>query len=83
MKVSIRYHEILEESLKKELEWLKGEFEILFNSKTENYTKKDRKVANDILDYVLENTHAYDNIILYNLLFDALENIEKLYPNLF
>jgi hypothetical protein len=83
MKVSIRYHEILEESLKKELDWLKNEFEILFKSKIENCSKKDRKIANDILDYVLENTHAYDNVILYNLLFDALENIEKTYPKLF
>ncbi len=83
MKVSIRYHEILEEFLEKELDWLKEEFEILFNSKMENYTKNDKKLANDILDYILENTYVYDNIKLINLLNEALESIEKKYINLF
>jgi hypothetical protein len=81
MKISIRYHEILEESLKEELLWLREEFEILFKSK--NYTKRDKKIANEILDYILESTYAYESIALYNLLFDAMENIEKLYPELF
>ncbi|MFW9900490.1 MAG: hypothetical protein ACFFDY_04285 [Candidatus Thorarchaeota archaeon] len=83
MKVSIRYHEILEEFLEKELDWLKEEFEVLFQSKIKNYTKKDKKMANDILDYILENTYVYDNIVLINLLNDALESIEKQYANLF
>ncbi len=83
MKVSIRYHEILEEFLEKELNWLKEEFEILFQSKTKNYTKDDKKLANNILDYILENTFVYDNIILINLLNETLENIEKQYINLF
>ena len=83
MKVSIRYHEILEEFLEKELDWLKEEFEVLFRSKTKNCTEKDKKLANDILDYILENTYVYDNIVLINLLNDALESIEKQYVNLF
>ncbi len=83
MKVNIKYHEIVEEFLEKELDWLKEEFEILFKSKMENFTKKDQKIANDILDYILENNYVYDNIILMNLLNEALENIEKKYANLF
>ncbi|MFX1417613.1 MAG: hypothetical protein ACFE9N_01700 [Promethearchaeota archaeon] len=83
MKVSMRYDEILEESLKEQLRWLKEEFEILFKSKLQNYVKKDKEIANAILDYVIENTCAYDSIILYNLLFDTMEDIEKQYPNLF
>ncbi|MFX1568521.1 MAG: hypothetical protein ACFFCV_09145 [Promethearchaeota archaeon] len=83
MKVSVRYHEILEEFLEKELDWLKEEFEVLFQSKIKNYTEEDKKLANDILDYILENTYVYDNIVLINLLNDALENIEKQYVNLF
>lgn len=79
----MRYHEILEESLKEELVWLKEEFQILFQSEIENYTIRDNEMANDILDYVLENTCVYDNMVLYNLLFDAIENIEKMYPDLF
>ncbi len=83
MKVSIRYHEIIEEFLEKELDWIKEEFEILFKSKMQNYSKEDRKLANDILDYVLENTYVYDNIILINLLNEALDSIENKYINLF
>ena len=83
MKVSVRYHEILEEFLEKELDWLKEEFEVLFQSKIKNYTEKDKKLANDILDYILENTYVYDNIVLINLLNEALETIEKQYVNLF
>ena len=83
MKVNIKYHEILEEFLEKELDWLKEEFEILFKSKMKNYTQNDKKIANDILDYILENTYVYDNIILINLLNEAMENIEKKYVNLF
>lgn len=83
MKVSVRYHEILEEFFEKELDWLKEEFDVLFKSKMRNFTENDRKLANDILDYVLENTYVYDNIVLINLLDEALENIEKEYVNLF
>lgn len=83
MKVNIRYHEILEEFLEKEMDWLKEEFVILFKSKKESLTKKDKRLANDILDYILENTYVYDNIILINLLNEALEQIEKEYVDLF
>jgi len=83
MKVSIRYHEILEDFLEKEMDWLKEEFVILFKSRMDKLTKKDKKLANDILDYILENTYVYDNIILINLLNETLEKIEKEYMNLF
>jgi len=83
MKVSVKYNEICEENLKEELIWLTEEFHILFKSKLENYTEKDKEIANDILDYFLTYIHAYDSIKLYNLLFDAIENIEKMFPELF
>ncbi|MFX1431306.1 MAG: hypothetical protein ACFFCY_14165 [Promethearchaeota archaeon] len=83
MKVSVKYHEILEEDLKEELIWLIEEFQILFKSKLEKYSEKDKEIANKILDYMLNNTYAYESIQLYNLLFNAIENIEKTYPNLF
>ncbi len=83
MKVSVKYYEILEKNLREELEWLKEEFKILFNSKIENYTEKDKRMANNILDYIIENVYIYDNIILQTLFTEAMENIEKMYPNLF
>ncbi len=83
MNVSLKYHEILEENLIIELEWLKEEFEILFQARLEKYTKMDVDTANRILDYFLENRHEYDNIVLLNLLDKIKEEIEELYPNLF
>ncbi|MFX1311641.1 MAG: hypothetical protein ACFFHD_03375 [Promethearchaeota archaeon] len=83
MKVSVKYNEILEENLREELEWLKEEFKILFNSKIKNYNEKDKKMANNILDYFIENVCVYDNMILQTLFTDVMETIEKMYPNLF
>ncbi len=83
MEVSVNYYQVLEESLRKELVWLIEEFKILFKSKNEIDPNKDKKLANEILDYILENTLVSDNIILYNLFTEAMENIEKMYPDLF
>ncbi len=83
MEVSVNYHQVLEESLRKELAWLIEEFKILFKSKIEIDPKNDKKLANEILDYILENSLVNDNIILYNLFSETMENIEKMYPDLF
>ncbi len=83
MEVSINYPQVLEESLRKELVWLIEEFKILFKSRIEIDPKNDKKLANEILDYILENTLVSDNIILYNLFSETMENIEKMYPDLF
>ena len=63
--------------------WLIEEFKILFKSKTEIDPKNDKKLANEILDYIHENTLVYDNIVLYNLFSETMENIEKMYSDLF
>jgi hypothetical protein len=83
MKVSVNYHEILEESLIEELEWLKEEFIILFKSKAQKLTEKDKSTANSILDYVMDNIYVYDSMILLTLFTEAIEKIERMYPNLF
>ncbi|MFX0083413.1 MAG: hypothetical protein ACFE94_16830 [Candidatus Hodarchaeota archaeon] len=83
MTVSLKYHEILEEDLVLELEWLEEEFEILFDSKIEEHTAMDKKFANDILDYILENTDVDGNIRLLDLLNEVLEKIENRYSPLF
>ena len=83
MKVSVKYHEILEENLIEELEWLKEEFILLFKSKMEKYSERDKMNANDIMDYVMENMYVYDNMIFLTLFTETIENIEKMYPNLF
>ena len=83
MKVSVNYHEILEENLIDELEWLKEEFIILFKSKGQKYNERDKVTANNILDYIMDNMYVSDSMILLTLFTEAIENIEKLYPNLF
>ena len=83
MRVNLNYYEILEETLIEKMEWLKEEFEIMFAPKTGKFTIKDKKIANDIIDYVLEHNYGYDNNILLNLLNEVIENIEKKFPDLF
>ena len=84
MKVSVNYHEILEENLIEEIEWLKEEFIILFKSKVPKYTtERDKNTANNILDYMMDNVYVYDSMILLTLFTEAIENIERMYPNLF
>ncbi len=72
-------NEILEENLVIDWEWLKEEFEILFDSRMGNHTEMDKKIANDGLDYFLENTDIGSNIVLYKFLDGIVENIEKKY----
>jgi len=79
----LNYHDILEENLVLEMEWLKEEFEILFESKREEVTVKDKKIANDLLNYILENANVHDNFILLNVMDEITTNIEKSYPSLF
>ncbi len=83
MRVNLNYYEILEETLIEKMEWLKEEFEIMFAPKTGKFTIKDKKIANDIIDYILEHNYVYDNFILLNLLNEVIENIEKKFPDLF
>ncbi|MFX1366045.1 MAG: hypothetical protein ACFE9Y_14095 [Promethearchaeota archaeon] len=83
MEAGINYPQVLEEGLKKELIWLIEEFEILFNLKPKIDPNNDKKLANEILDFFYENTLVYDNIVLYNLFSETMENIEKMYPDLF
>lgn len=81
MKVSVDYNEILEEDLKAELEWLEEEFEILFKLKEND--EKDKKLANEILDYIFKIYFIYDNITWLHLLNKVSDNLEKTYPALF
>ena len=73
--------EIIEEYLILELKWLNEEFENLYKSKKDNYTKKDNKIANDILDYFFENTYV-NNIGFLTLLDEVVDNIKQNCPNL-
>ncbi len=79
----LNYHEILEEDLDLEMEWLKEEFEILFKSNREKVTQIDKKIANDLLNFILENANVHDNFILLNIMDEITNNIETTFPSLF
>lgn len=83
MEIHLRYYEILEEDLVMELEWLKEEFEVLYDSKIEKLSKMDKKIATDLLNYILENIDVHDNFLLLDVLEEATNIIEKSYPTLF
>jgi len=74
-----KINEILVENLEIDLEWLKEEFEILFESKMGNHTEMQKKIANDVLDSFLENADVEGNIVLFIFLDEVVENIEKKY----
>ena len=83
MTINLKYHEIFEEELVVEMEQLKEEFELLFTSKNGDYTSTDKKIANNLLNYVLENTDIHDSYLLLHILEETTSNIEDSYPLLF
>ncbi len=76
------YEEILESSLRADLEWLEREFELLFKYKKEK-TQKDITLGNRILDNVIDNIKTNNSEELLNLLALTLNKIEHSYPEFF
>ncbi|MHA2397669.1 MAG: hypothetical protein ACXADU_02105 [Promethearchaeota archaeon] len=85
MNVSGEYKKILEDNLKKELEWLEQEFEMLFRQKRlkKSYTPDDIAIGNQILDNVIENLQYNNNTETLNMLALTLNKIEQIYPEFF
>ena len=72
-------------NLKKELEWLEQEFEMLFHQKKlkKSYTPDDIAIGNQILDNVIENLQYNNNTETLNMLALTLNKIEQIYPEFF
>lgn len=85
MNVSGDYKKLLEDNLKKELEWLEEEFEMLFRQKKvmKCYTPDDIAIGNQILDNVIENLQNNNNTEALNMLALTLNKIEQIYPEFF
>jgi len=81
--VSGDYEKILEDNLKKELDWLEQEFKILFKFKKDKYTKEDFSMGSMILDNVIDNIKTNNSEELLNLLALTLNKIEHTYPEFF
>ncbi len=67
---------------KQKLRWFEEEFDFIFN-KTHGYTKKDIKLANQLLDKLSETINEYRNEKLLYSLTNTLNNIEKKHPEFF
>ena len=71
---------------KRQIGWFEEEFEKLFGNKTHLASQEDMDLANTLLDRLSEIINQYqeeeDQKLLY-ILTDALNRIEKNYPELF
>ena len=85
MSVSVDYEKILEDSLKKELEWLEQEFDMLFRQKKlkQCYTMDDISIGSHILDNVIDSIKVNNSEQVLNLLALTLNKIEHEYPDFF
>jgi hypothetical protein len=77
------FDEILEENLVKELEWLRNEFEVLFEFKREKFSENDIKLAHKIIENFVNNINILDDNRLIELISEALKDLEQNYPELF
>ena len=76
------YEEILFSSLRDDLEWLEREFSLIFKYKNPK-TQEDIKMANRILDQVIDNIKNTNSEEALNLLAITLNRIEESYPEFF
>ena len=83
MNTSGNYEKLLEDNLKEELTWLEEEFNFLFKSKKDKYTKNDYKTGTMILDNVIDNIKTNNSEELLNLLALTLNKIEHAFPSFF
>ncbi|MBY8984340.1 MAG: hypothetical protein KGD65_04675 [Candidatus Lokiarchaeota archaeon] len=83
MNVNGDYEELLESSLKEELTWLEEEFNFLFKSKREKYTKDELTMGSMILDNVIDNIKTNNSEELLSLLAITLNKIEHTFPEFF
>ena len=83
MNTSGNYEKLLEDNLKEELTWLEEEFNFLFKSKKDKYTKDDYKTGSMILDNVIDNIKTNNSEELLNLLAITLNSLEHKFPEFF
>ena len=83
MNVSGDYEKLLEDNLKDELNWLEEEFNFLFKSKRDKFSKHEITLGSKILDNVIDNIKHNKSEELLNLLAITLTKIEHTYPDFF
>jgi type IV secretory pathway VirB4 component len=83
MNISGNYEKLLEDNLKEELTWLEEEFNFMFKSKRDHYTKEDLNLGSKILDNVIDSIKNNNSEELLNLLAITLNSLEQSYPDFF
>ena len=81
--INCDYEGLLEDNLKEELTWLEEEFNFLFKSKRNKYTKYELSLGSKILDNVIDIINKNNSEELLNLLAITLNKIEHSYPSFF
>jgi len=81
--INCDYEGLLEDNLKEELTWLEEEFNFLFKSKRNKYTKYELSLGSKILDNLIDNIKSNNSEELLNLLAITLNKIEHTYPSFF
>jgi len=81
--INCDYEGLLEDNLKEELTWLEEEFNFLFKSKRNKYTKYELSLGSKILDNVIDNIKTNNSEELLSLLAITLNKIEHTYPSFF
>ena len=77
------YENTLKDGLIQKLNWLEEEFSFLFNSKTHNYSQKDRDLAIRIIKNIAECVNCSEDVRVKQLLVDTINSIRSIYPELF
>lgn len=77
------YDDLLEDSLIEELEWLREEFELLFKPKRQNLSDKDKELANQMIQIIVNKMNFSDDKRINEILIEAIEKIEYNFPELF
>ncbi len=83
MNLKIDDQNLIKREFKEKLLWFEEEFDMIFKSKTYNYTQNDLKLANEILDKLSETINEYRNERLLFDLVSTLNNIERKHPEFF
>ena len=81
--INCDYEGLLEDNLKEELTWLEEEFNFLFKSKRNKYTKYELSLGSKILDNLIDNIKTNNSEELLSLLAITLNKIEHTYPSFF
>ena len=79
MEIKINYHAELEAKVVEQINFIREEFDVLFNHKI-HYSARDREVATGLINYL---ANIVESEFALQALSKTLEELEIKYPNLF